>query len=126
VPVDFRLRIPRLYVLDELLERDPLFGREVVFRLSEIFLAHAADHADANSVSIARRFMRSDEIFGAAFLNLTVTPDDPVIANVGPALSLMPLTNISGADVLAWACCRAVYDDVLGRCSKHVFLNLPA
>lgn len=119
MPHNLGLRIARLNVLDELFERRPLLGGEIVFGLGEILLADTSHHADADAVLVPGRFMRPDKVFGAALFDFAVAADHPMVTDVRPTIFEVPLPDFLCPDVHVWARGRAVDDDEGGRSASR-------
>jgi hypothetical protein len=68
-----------------------LVEREV--EVPTVIIAHAADKADANRISIVTNSMSPNNFMNPTVLDDTVSPDDVMIANIVEASLKMPLTD---------------------------------
>ena len=96
----------------------PLFAGEVVCRPKVVI--EPAHQTDPDVVLVPARNMCAGLGEGAAPLDRAVALDDEVVANVGPALGLVPGTNVLGADLHRGARCRTVEGDELDVLHVHV------
>jgi len=108
------VRVAFHQIRDHRLQAGPLGGREVVFGLGEVGLFDAANHADANRGRVEVGDMRADGVDRAALFNLAVAANNEVVADVGPALSLVPLADLFHADVHRRSRCAAVNGNPVG------------
>ena len=72
-----------------------------VIELWAPFLADAAHQGYANASAVIALCVRASALVCASFLDCAITLDEVMVANVAPASSLMPSTNLCHADVLA-------------------------